>query len=261
MSSMAAAVQLLAAVVEDAAASFVGLDWEVDDSDISNLAAALERAVKAGDGWTGEHHRISSWFLADGSHAAERHAKALQALARSLEEDVSAADLGGLAETAMGLAEEAEDSVADAAAEAAELGRSAVAHARAGQVDQAREALQAACAIERNYGDAPAWGDALVAFSAVVDIVAAEEALSDAAEEVVLAAVIREALERSPVGWDALRSGSVQVISDWATQEGLQACQRPWGLALSHVDSSALITPAEVLDAASVPLRDPEIAQ
>ena len=146
------------AAVAVASRAWTGLDFEVDETDVSTWARILRARATAGDGIRDDSASVTSWGDQTGNFANQEHAHNLRRLERSIREGVDADQVEDLADQAESLAGEAESDVETAAAEAADLGARAIAALEAGNYDAAKEALDQACALESKYGDCPAWG-------------------------------------------------------------------------------------------------------
>lgn len=155
-----AAAQILAAAGK-AAASFTGIDWE---SGPQQLVAALEAGRRVD-----EDDLAGAFWAADGSHESQR----LSAQWCSLLADLPTGDHADLLERAQEMVDAEAAAVKDRAAAAAELGRKAAELVGAGRWPEAIAAAEQAAGIEREFGDAPAWGKLARAIKALPEYVAA----------------------------------------------------------------------------------------
>lgn len=169
----AAAAQILAAA-DKAAAQFVGIDWE---SGPQQLLEMIRRGTAEGGRAELESELAGVFWATDGSRESQslrsRWGRLIAAAARgeATEED------------AQELVDEESDAVTASAKSAAKLGRRAAELAGAGRWDDAIEAAEQAAAIERAYGDDPAWGGLADAIRALPEYQAEITARADYQED------------------------------------------------------------------------------
>lgn len=173
---LSAAHATISAAVEDAAVSWAGLDW---DSAPQTLLAAVDagRAVDVDD-------LGGCYWPDDGSDVSQQLRRDWAALVSEVSE-VKATTRGRVEYPADVLSEARRIAAAEAAAvkerasAAAELGRIAAGHVGAGQWDDAIDAANRTAAVEREFGDAPAWGKLADAIQRLPEFLAWQTASSD----------------------------------------------------------------------------------
>lgn len=167
--------------IERATAQWDGLSW---DSDLDASADVLESGDDArigtlmrslDDGAEG----IRSWYGAGrpADEDVQRHRAAVERLAREIAEG---GDVATLAAAARELADAEARDVEERAEAAADCGERAIAALLARDYAEAAGLLREAATIERQYGDAPAWGGLA---EAVDEIARVELAAADAEAE------------------------------------------------------------------------------
>lgn len=173
---LVAAASEIAALAETAAASFDGISW---DTDPSTLLAMVEagRVVMADEDLT-----AGRYWSVDGSHESqtlEREWRDLLAEVDAADKDDDGAYPSEVVDNARRMAEAEESAVTESSDSAAELGRKAAELVDAGQWSDAIKAAEQAAQIEREFGDAPAWGGLADAIRALPEYRAAEQADED----------------------------------------------------------------------------------
>lgn len=150
-------IEKLADVIENAATSWDGLTW---DSNLDALADALEQGNRRRASAILEDG-VGGWITEDGSENSQRFWRAVRGLRQyGPEQDGLPEELTDLAETVRALATEESEAVEADARRAAKHGDAALAAVKEGRWDDADEEIEAACRLERAYGDDPSWGPA-----------------------------------------------------------------------------------------------------
>lgn len=164
----------IAALVETATAAWDGLSW---DSSPATLLHMIESGKPVD---TDEDLTAGCYWPDNGSHTSQELARDWRDLLDAVNE-VSTAQrpveypAEVLAE-AQRLADAEEAAVTERAEAAAELGESVTEHVAAGRWDDAIKAAEQAAQIEREFGDAPAWGRLADAIRALPEYLAAVDA-------------------------------------------------------------------------------------
>lgn len=214
----AAAAEILAAA-EQAAESWDGITW---DSAPQTLLAAVEAGRSIGTDDLTE----GCYWPDNGSYAAQELARDWSALVT----EVTGDDEQGLGRPveydtevvaeAQRLAEAEAAAVEERAAAAAELGRQAAELVGAGHWSEAVEAAEEAAGIEREFGDAPAWGGLAAAIRALPEYLAAEQASEDyqsddrSDEEIAAANTEAQAVERCGGAISAIGERKLGLAAD-----------------------------------------------
>lgn len=170
----AAARATILALANQAAAQWTGVDWDTAPSTVlaalqaGKLVDAREEQIQAGTFWGARDA---------GSNDAQRLTAAWRRLTARIAAATEVTD--DLVEDAAELAEAERAEVASDAAAAAEMGRQAAALVGAGEWDDAVLAAREAAAIERAYGDTPAWGGLAAAIQELPEYLAIAGAAAD----------------------------------------------------------------------------------
>ncbi len=213
-----AAAQILAAA-EQAAESWDGISW---DSAPQTLLAAVEAGRSIGTDDLTE----GCYWPDDGSHAAQELRRDWAALVTEVTGDEETGIGRRVEYTAETIAEaqrlvDAEAaSVEERAEAAAELGRQAAELVGAGRWSEAIEAANQAAGIEREFGDAPAWGGLADMIRALPEYLAAEQASEDyqaddrSDEEIAAANTEAQAVERCGGAISAVGERKLGITDD-----------------------------------------------
>lgn len=171
-SIMAVVVTALAEKIA-AAKRWTGLDW---DSNLADLAAALEAGNRRKASAILEDG-VGGWIDDDGSYDSQEFWRRVRSLRQyGPEQDGLPEDLADLTEAVRALADEECKSVEADARSAAKHGDAALEAVKAGCWDDAEEEIEAACRLERGYGDDPSWGPVRTLISAMRDAAESESA-------------------------------------------------------------------------------------
>lgn len=155
MTSNNTAANTLRAAVEKAASAWDGITW---DTDLEGVATA------AREGRLDDVEGIGTWMARDGSSDSQQHLRRLRELREMIEGESTGEEIAALAEE---LHAEERAYVERRAKQAASEGEAAVQAVACGDWGEAIERLQSACAIEREFGDDPAWSRALLILEAL----------------------------------------------------------------------------------------------
>jgi len=149
-----------------------GISW---DSDLEDVAISLEKARDGADQWIRRAKRaaedgISTWMSDDGSYESQKFRARVSRLTDRLREFEA---LESLADDARALADD-EAAHVERDAKAAEVyADEACDAADEGDWEEAVRLANEACALEREYGDDPTWGQLLAmaeAFAKMVEV-------------------------------------------------------------------------------------------
>ena len=154
----------ITAAYETATGQWDGLTW---DSEFEGLVNAL----RAGRRVCLDDVPAAGWGIReDGTLTYQAHrsavARAKTMVEDLIEDDCSAEDRERVIDAWQALVDEEAEAVAKDAARAEESAAAAVEAAQAGDLARAEELAEQAARLERQYGDAPAWGPFLAAVRA-----------------------------------------------------------------------------------------------